>query len=229
MDEHRQRAFEFRTWGGRRDGAGRKPRDPRRPCTPHRARPAHYHGHPVHITLRARRGAPSLRAERPFVTLREAVAMASREEFRVLHFSVQRDHVHLIVEARDRYALSSGARGLAVRLARRLNGAVRRRGALWGDRWNGRDLKTPREVRNALVYVLANFKKHLPGAPELLDACSSAAWFDGFVDVSAARLEVLRAGLDPPVRRARSWLGAIGWRRRGLVSARESPAGSLAG
>jgi REP element-mobilizing transposase RayT len=194
--------------------------------TPHRARPAHYHGNPVHVTLRARRRAPFLRAERPFRALREAIGRASRGDFRVVHYSVQPDHVHLIVEAHDRRSLSSGVRGLAIRLARQLNRAVRRNGGLWGDRWNGRALRTPREVRNALVYVIANFRKHVHDATEPVDACSSAPWFDGYVDVPEQLLVALRlaAGVDPPVREARTWLGSVGWRRRGLVGARERPA-----
>jgi REP element-mobilizing transposase RayT len=220
----RQQAFKFRAWGGRRDRGGRVPLPPKRRSTPHRARPAHYHGHPVHITLRAKRRAPYLRAEVPFEALRAAMAKASREAFRVLHFSVQPDHVHLIVEARDRFALSSGARGLAVRLARRLNAAVGRSGGLWGDRWNGRELKTPREVRHAIVYVLANAKKHVRELVEPVDRCSSAPWFDGFADVSPESLAALAGGLDPPVRAPQTWLGRVGWRRRGLVLAREGPA-----
>jgi REP element-mobilizing transposase RayT len=213
----------FRTWGGRRDGAGRKPKAGR-VSTPHRARPAHYHGHPVHVTLRARRRAPFLRAERPFAALRVAISRASRPGFRVVHYSVQGNHVHLLVEARDRLALSSGARGLAIRLARQVNRAVGRSGSLWGDRWNGRALKTPREVRNTIVYVLANHKKHLRDAGDL-DDCSSAPWFDGFADVAPARLEAMRleAGVEPPVVAPRTWLAAVGWRRRGLVRAGEAP------
>jgi REP element-mobilizing transposase RayT len=220
----RQQTLKFRTWGGPRDGAGRKPRDPERLSTPHCARTAHYHSHPVHITLRAQRRAPYLRAELAFLALRKGIAKASRENFRILHFSVQLDHVHLIVEAHDRHALSSGARGLAIRLARGLNGAVHRRGSLWGDRWNGRALKSPRDVRNTIVYVLANHKKHLREEAELLDACSSAAWFDGFADVAPERLTALAGGLDPPVQAPRSWLARLGWRRRGLVRAIEGPA-----
>src|SRR5690242_8953236 len=105
-----------RTWGGARAGAGRKAR-PRRP-TPHRARPPHRAAYPVHITLRAVRGAPYLRAERTFRLVREAIRASSRETFRVIHFSVQGDHVHLIAEADDAVALSSGARGLAIRVAK---------------------------------------------------------------------------------------------------------------
>jgi hypothetical protein len=136
---------------------------------------------------------------------------------------MQPDHVHLIVEARDRYALSSGVRGLAVRLARRLNGAIGRSGGLWGDRWNGRDLKTPREVRHCIVYVLANAKKHVRERVEPIDSCSSAPWFDGFADVSPEYLAALAGGLDPPVRAPQSWLARVGWRRRGLVLACEAP------
>jgi hypothetical protein len=156
--------------------------------------------------------------------VREAIAKASRENFRVVHFSVQPDHVHLIVEARDRLALSSGARGLAVRIALGLNQALGRRGALWGDRWNGRDLKTPREVRHTIVYVLANAKKHVRELGEPVDPCSSAPWFDGFADVSPQHLAALSGGLDPPVSAPHTWLARVAWRRRGLVRASEAPA-----
>jgi REP-associated tyrosine transposase len=221
----RQLPFEFRTWGGRREGAGRKPREPGRARTPHRARPEHEAAHPVHVTLRARKRAPYLRAERPFRAVREGIAEASSAGFRVVHFSVQPDHVHLIVEARDARSLSSGMRGLAIRVARKVNRRVGRRGPLWGDRWYGRALGTPREVRTAIVYVLANVKKHVHGYVGIVDGCSSAPWFDGFGDVSPARLAALRVGAGPPVRAPRTWLASQGWRRAGLVRVSEAPAG----
>jgi REP element-mobilizing transposase RayT len=167
--------------------------------------------------LRAVRRAPFLRGQRAFSAVRAALAVASRSDFRVIHFSVQPDHVHLIVEAHDKLALSRGMRGLAIRIARGLNAALDRRGSLWGDRWHGRDLRTPREVRNCLVYVLANFKKHVRGARGV-DFCSSAPWFDGW------RERVTAPTHDPPTRAPRTWLAAAGWRRHGLLSLRESPA-----
>ena len=97
----------------------------------------------------------------------------------MLHFSVQGDHLHLLVEARDNPALSSGARGLSIRTARAVNKVLGRRGRVWGDRYHARALTTPREVRHGLVYVLMNVKKHRP-AWRGLDPCSSARWFDGF-------------------------------------------------
>jgi hypothetical protein len=128
--------------------------------------------------------------------------------------------VHLIVEAQHAGALSSGARGLAIRVAKRMNHSLNRRGPLWGDRWHGRALKTPREVRHALVYVLANFRKHERTATGVVDPCSSAPWFDGWSDLPE---RYARAGADPPVRAAQTWLARVGWRRRGLLSVREAP------
>jgi REP element-mobilizing transposase RayT len=163
-----------------------------------------------------------------FGAVRAAIAEASRDDFRVVHFSVQADHVHLIVEASDGRALSRGAQGLAIRLARGVNRAVGRTGALWGDRWNGRALRTPCEVRNALVYVLANAKKHYEDV-EALDGCSSAVWFDGWADARAGLLEALRARAAAPVRAPRTWLAGVGWRRHGLVSVREAPRARASG
>jgi REP element-mobilizing transposase RayT len=210
-------------WGGHRKRAGRKVGP--RPPTPHRARPLHDAGQPVHVTLRTKRRAPYLRAERTFRLVRDAIRDASRDSFRVVHFSVQGDHVHLLVEANDAEALSSGARGLAIRIAKRMNARLGRVGPLWGDRWHGRALRTPREVRNALVYVLANWRKHERDARGPVDACSSAPWFHGWRDASPRALAALRwdAGRAPPVAPADTWLLKIGWRRRGLVSVHEAP------
>ena len=72
------------------------------------------------------------------------------ERFRVLHFSVQWDHVHLVVEASDKRALSAGVRGVAIRLARYVNELVMRKGRFWADRWHGRALTSPRQVRQVL-------------------------------------------------------------------------------
>lgn len=165
--------------GGARLGAGRKrsPRNQRR--TPHRARPVHRAAHPVHVTLRA--SLRSLRSQHVAQTVLGAFRASNRDDFRIAHYSVQANHVHLIVEAENAKALSSGVRGLMVRVARRVNRLLFRRGHFWGDRWHGHALTGPRQVRNALVYVLQNHRKHArsPTVP-LLDPLSSAQWFEGF-------------------------------------------------
>ncbi len=213
------------TWGGRRPGAGRKPGP--RPVTPHRARPVHDRGHPIHATLRARREVGSLRAGATFLAVRAALAAASRGGFRVVHFSVQRDHVHLLVEARSGEALSSGMRGLAIRVALAVNRGLGRTGRVWGDRWHGRALTTPREVRAALVYVLMNVRKHGAEYPATVDRCSSARWFDGWKDWRRPRTGPFgRRDDDVPVAPAETWLLRVGWRRHGLLSVREAPAGA---
>jgi REP element-mobilizing transposase RayT len=160
---------------------------------------------------------PSLRSERTFSSVEQAVSKASRDGFRVVEFSAQDDHVHLIVEAQDEKALSSGARGLSIRLARAINSACRRRGPVWGDRYHTHTLKTPRETRHAMVYVLMNFRKHHPHDQRPIDPCSSAPWFDGFRTPPPAP-----AG-PSPTRKARTWLASTGWRRQGLVDCRERP------
>ena len=76
--------------------------------------------------------------------------------------------------------LSRAINGLAVRLARALNRLAGRNGKVFLDRYHAHVLKTPREVRHAVRYVLENFRHHLREdvAPAGADPCSSAAWFD---------------------------------------------------
>lgn len=145
---------------------------------------------------------------------------AERFGTRIVHFSVQSNHVHLIVEAQDEGALARAMKGLLVRCARRLNALWGRTGALVDGAYHARALASPREVRNALVYVLQNARKHGIGLAGP-DPCSSAASFDGWREPRAA---------DPafPLPRARTWLLAIGWKRHGPISIRESPSAGSA-
>jgi len=125
--------------------------------------------------------------------------------------------VHFIVEALDAKALARGVQGLAIRLARRVNALIGARGSLWGERFHSHELTAPRHVRNTIVYVLMNAKKH--GFDFDLDPCSSAPWFDGFVNRSP------REG-PSPTRASTTWLGRIGWRQRGLIRLDERPRAS---
>ena len=142
------------TWGGRRPGAGRKLTAGRKRSVPHRVRPLHVATHPVHATLRAAAAVRCLRSGRVFPAVYRSLAAASHEGFRIIHYSVQDDHLHLLVEAESRERLSGGLRGVAIRIARAVNRALGRRGAVFGDRYHIHALGTPREVRHGLVYVL---------------------------------------------------------------------------
>jgi putative transposase len=91
----------------------------------------------VHVTLRS--SFRQLRSQFVFPTVRLALVAAARRDpnrFRIAHFSVQWDHVHLVVEAADKRALSSGVRSVAIRIARYVNDLLKRRGVLWADRWH---------------------------------------------------------------------------------------------
>jgi hypothetical protein len=159
---------------------------------------------------------PSLRRGDVFSAIQAAFSSASKDRFRLLHHSVQTDHVHLVVEAESSSWLRRGLQGLAIRVAKAVNRIVGKRGPIWADRNLQRLLCTPREVRNALVYVLQNWRKHLPGGRGV-DPRSSAGWFTGW------RIGMPLPCGKSPVRKARTWLAAVGWRRHGLIGLDEVP------
>src|SRR5215470_15468422 len=195
--------------GGRPPGAGR-PGSGRPLGLPHRPRPFHDRHYPTHVTWRFVDGLPSLRrfalARALGTTIRTITESHARRQtsFRITHFSIQPNHVHLIVEAGSKLALSRGLQGLGIWLARRFNEKLGRRGRVLADRYHQRKLTTPRAVRNAIVYVLQNHLHHRRSR-YIIDECSSARWFRGWAEPLAP------ADGPPPVAESRTWLGRIGW------------------
>ena len=224
MRKTKQLPLVFRSHGGARKGAGRPRGD--RPKVRHRCRPELSARHPIHVTLRLRREIGSLRRRTIYVAIWRAWNQIRRElGLRLVHFSIQSDHIHLIVEVDGTESLSRGMQGLTIRTARALNRTLRRSGRVFADRFHARALKSPREVRNALVYVLNNRKHHTHHrAVELgggFDPYSSAVWFEGWKEGPLRWPKPLTR--PPPVVPPRTWLLARSWRRHPAPSLLDVP------
>ncbi len=212
-----------RTHGGERKGAGRKPRGDRADVS-HHGRAEVTRDTPVHVTLRVLGHVWNLRSRRCHTVVRAALAgMLGRRDFRVVHYSVQGNHLHFILEADGNRELSEGIQGLSVRLAKGLNRLMRRRGKVFADRFHAHVLRSPSETRNALAYALLNHRSHMARIGERvdhgpMDPFSSAAAFDGWRDSPP------EGAADAPVKAPESWLLRKGWRRGGLLSPFETPA-----
>jgi len=207
--------MKFPSWGGKREGAGR----PRvgRGSMPHRQREALASRFPVHVTLRVVRQIRGLRYKSRYRVVRNAfVKGCLRENFRITNFSVLGDHIHMIAEAKDAGALARGIQGFKVRVARGLNGLLGRKGGVFAERYHSRILRTPREVRSALAYVLNNARRHGYAIPKgLPDRYSSWAHFTGWrgLHLRRARRELPKENGPPPVAEAVTWLLRDGWRK----------------
>ena len=213
--------------GGARPGAGRparkrKPGDP----LPHVARPKVDRYKPMHVTLRIVRGVPSLEKELLRNRVRRALFAARRKseekgaEFQIVHFKIEGNHLHLVVEGRSGLGVSRGMAGMQIRIARAVNRALGRRGNVFADRYHRRDLGTPTEVRNVLVYVLNNARKHTRhiGHVAYVDVTSSGESFDGWNE-EVTMYRSLGDDTEPwTLVKPWTWLARTGWRRRGLIS-----------
>jgi REP element-mobilizing transposase RayT len=166
------------------------------------------------------------------------VMMAKHESCRIIHASIQGNHLHLVVEAKDRMALARGMQAFQISAAQRINRAIGRRtgercrGQVFTDRYHATILSSPRQVRNALAYVLNNWRRHGEDRRRIargwtMDPFSSAVYFDGWKErVGELFIPPLRETYKPlVVWFARSWLLTTGWRRHGLISVAEVPKG----
>jgi REP element-mobilizing transposase RayT len=193
---------------------------------PHRKRVAITRHLPMHVTLRLAADVGQLRSRRGYAAIQRATFVtAARHDARIIHVSIQRTHVHLIVEADDARQLGEGMRRFAISAARQINamnfdaGGSRRRGKVFPDRYHARVITVPKQARHALAYVLNNWRHHRDArSAARLDPYSSAAQFDGWRDVAP---EPAPEGLV--VREPKSWLLRVGWRRHGLLAVTEVP------
>jgi len=222
-------------WGGKRQGAGRKPKAGRAGA-PHTRRPTLKERHPVHIVIRVVPAIGSLRKRFMYKALREAsITAAAREDFRIVHLSIQRTHVHLLVEARHKAALSRGMQGFQISAAKHLNTAVsttwseRRRGQVFADRYHAEIIETPRQARHALNYVLNNWRKHREDQAGFarawkIDPFSSAIRFLDWKELAGREPWRKRDTYDPlVVCSPHTWLLREGWKLHGLLSVAEVP------
>ena len=210
----------FRHRGGARHGAGRKPGP--RPRVRHLSREAISGREPCHVTLKVLPGLRTLRDVRIVRALESAFrAVLQRADFRVVEYSIQGDHLHMLVEADDRRALGRGMKSIGTRVARAVNRVLGRTGPVLRDRYHLRVLRTPLEVRRALAYVVLNARKHLGARARRvrrIDPASSGPWFSGW------REGVVALARSPaPVAQALTWLLRVGWRRHGLLDPSEVP------
>jgi REP element-mobilizing transposase RayT len=179
----------------KRRNVGGRPR--KKGSESHLRRPALASRFPVHVTLRVRHDVWQLRSKRCYSAIRGAFA-AGRERFgfRLNEYSVQGNHLHLIVEASDGVALSRGMQGLSIRMARALNRVMHRHGKVFAQRFHSKILRTPTQVRNAVHYVL--FNRHHHAAQ--FNRPVAATWRDPFSSAHARTTD------PPPTIRPHTWL-----------------------
>ena len=223
--------------GGKRRNAGRKKPIGRRCSEPHRKRERVRASEPVHVVMRCAKHVGSLRRDHLYAALRRATAAVhEREDCRIVHVSIQGSHLHLVVEARDQIALARGMQAFQISAAQHLNRAVSKqtgekvRGKVFVDRYHAVVLRSPRQVRNTLAYVLNNWRhhgEHLRGAARgwRMDRYSSAVSFDGWRELDGKPFVAPLPDGDErlPVRTAKTWLLRTGWRTHGLISLAEIP------
>ena len=213
--------IQFRARGGKRRGAGRKPKNGKAGVS-HHGRKRINGRYPLHVTMRVAKGVRNLRGREGHMVVRAALEHGgAREGFRVVEYSIQGNHIHLLVESANTSALSKGMQGLTISLARRINCSMgRRRGTVFPDRYHVNELKTPTQTRRCLAYVLLNGRKHAAQAGRNLprdwvDSCSSAPYFEGFSKpVDAAKYAEFHRLRLP---RAQTWMLREGYKKVGLV------------
>ncbi len=201
-------------WGGKRRGAGRKNKSS---TVNHGARQIITHKTPLHITMKLKRGLNGLRTQKMLQQLKTSLGKAKAKGLRTIHFSLQSNHLHLFAESDSNQALASGMNSFGARFGREIRKRLRGSGSVFNGRYHIHILKTPRETRHALAYVLMNTSKHQGGEPEY-DVYSSNRQFKEWRKLLGSKKQfALADGQAEPVpdylSHPKSWLAGVGWKR----------------
>jgi REP element-mobilizing transposase RayT len=226
--EPAQRELDLRkkTHGGARAGAGR-PKKLSRKVPAHRARRVVKAYKPEHVVLRVVKGVPKLRQMRAYRAMRRVlVKCLGNDAFRVCHFSIQANHLHFIVEAKDTETLSGGMQRLAILASKSLNRELGRTGKMFAFRYHATQIANPKQARNSLAYVLNNWRHHREDEGceraryEKLDPYASGYSFDGW---SCGSFEQPVEFTPLPVSEPKTWLLRVGWKKHPRINPRETP------
>ena len=128
---------------------------------PHEIRPTLAASYPLHITLRVQPAIKTLRDFDIYPAFQKATITAAKfgqsmdddQWFRIVHLSIQSNHVHLLVEASSSDALSRGMQSFEISAAKWINKAVgkrfkrRRRGSVFADRYHAEPITSPMQTR----------------------------------------------------------------------------------
>jgi REP element-mobilizing transposase RayT len=190
----------------------------------------------LHVVLRVADGVGSLRRPEVYGAIQRSTVTAKRRAgFRIVHLSVQRTHVHLLVEADDKAKLAVGLQGFQISAARNINTVLgtsvqRRRGKVFADRYHLVVIRSPRQARSVLAYVMSNWRKHHEdrtgeAAGWMVDPYSSGRSFPDRAELAQPCVVTpatpTYGALD--VSAPQTWLLSVGWRLGGAVSAWATP------
>jgi REP element-mobilizing transposase RayT len=214
------------TWGGQREGAGRKRRYENLHDVPHETRPALAGWkHPVHVVLRVGTWRDRIRNRDCYAAIHRAIdKLLGEPSFRICHVSIQHNHIHLIVEATNRRALAKGMQRFAIRTAKAINAKQRLVGQLFSHRYHATQITTTSHARHALAYVLNNWRRHREDRRKegvRIDRYSSGISFDGWR--GSPRWEIPDDYAPLPVAKPETWLLSTGWREHGEIDVYERP------
>jgi REP element-mobilizing transposase RayT len=212
------------TRGGKRPGAGR-PKLAFSPGGPHRVRPSLSPTHPVHVVLRTTSRTRALRTGRLYRAIRRVLTRyLGRDDFHIVHISIQRTHLHLLVEARDRRALTHGMQSFAINAARAIHRCHATKGKVFAGRYHATPITSPRQARNTLAYVLNNWRRHREDRANAgpIDLYSSAIAFAGW-SPRIRRRDVPPSYTPLPVSPPTTKLLRFDWQLFGLLTTLEVP------
>jgi hypothetical protein len=169
------------TWGGRRTKCGRKRIHSR--GVSHRTRESVNSKRPLHVNFKYR---VSIRNKEVLKILKRALINSGAKGLRILHYSVQSNHMHFILEADNNKILETGMRSLTVTIAKGI-----KKGKVQLERYHLHVLKTIRETKNAISYVLFNEQKHSGKKCIELDGYSSLHSLDARALARKAKLTLV--------------------------------------
>jgi REP element-mobilizing transposase RayT len=114
----------------------------------------------LHLTLKIEKNKANLKNKSILKALQQSIKKARLLGLKVIQYTLEYDHVHLLVESSDKISLGKGMQSLGISFSKKINKIKKQNGKVFKTRYHFRKLSTPREIKNVLNYILGNGVKH---------------------------------------------------------------------
>jgi REP element-mobilizing transposase RayT len=114
----------------------------------------------LHLTIKVRENKADIKNKQILKALHHSIKRARMKRLKIVHYTLEYNHIHLLVEAEIKQLVHQGMQAFGISLAKKINTIKRLKGTVYKHRYHLRKINSPRDLKNVLHYIFNNGIHH---------------------------------------------------------------------